>query len=131
MYVTQPFKSGRIGIKFIQNNGKLRPQVRIFTRLRNGKWISDYVTHKGLVRRVKKSREFEANHQYLRTLCEHITTLIQIRQDMIDRLKHADLSFTNTLKARSRYVGDTSAVIGAMHEKTMTRFEGDMDMDDE
>ncbi|WP_432263295.1 hypothetical protein [Cupriavidus sp. TMH.W2] len=131
MYVMQPFKSGRIGIKFIKNNGKLRPQARVFRQLRSRRWVSDYVNHKGLVRRVRKSREFEANHQLLRTLCEHVTNLIQMRMDMVDRLKVADMSFTNTLKARGAYMKQTSSLIGAMHERIAERFEGEMEMDDE
>ncbi|WP_425953089.1 hypothetical protein [Ralstonia pseudosolanacearum] len=131
MYVMQPFKTGRIGVKFVSSNGKFRPEARIFRQLRNLKWVSSYASHKGLRRRVKRAREFEANQELLKLLCDHVTTLIQLRMDTIKRLKHFGVSVNLAIRTRSKYMAETIALVDVMGDQLEARFDGDMEMDNE
>lgn len=71
LYVMQPFQSGRIAIDFNLHRGQIKPFVRVYRKLRagKGKWTSTNVSHLGLTKRVKRSREFEPNHKLMLVLC--------------------------------------------------------------
>lgn len=114
MHVLQPFETGRIGIKFIKNNGKIRVQARKYTRVKGNKFFSAYISYKGLRRRVRRSRAFECNHRLMQTLCDYATTLMQLRVDMLGRLSKLDLGVTNARMAQSKKVAEIRDTVGAM-----------------
>ena len=131
MYVMQPFQSGRIGIKRLLSNGKLRWEVRIFRQLRSRKWVSSFASHKGLRRRVKRSREWEVNHKFLQLLCERVTLLFEVRSKAVDRLWRFSLGSTRAIRGRDASIGDTVALVDGMMERLEARFEGEMELQNE
>lgn len=131
MYVMQPFQSGRIGIKLRSSKGKMRWEARIFRQLRSRQWVSSYASHKGLRRRVKRSREWEANHKLLQLLCDRVSLLIQLRSDTAQRIRYFTMGATNALRTREPVMAETVALVEGMLERVEARFEGDMELDDE
>ena len=131
MYVMQPFQYGRIGIKRVFSNGRLRWQVRIFRQLRSRKWVSSFASHKGLRRRVKRSREWEANYKFLQLLCDRVTLLFELRSQAVDRLWRFSHGSTRSTRAREAAISDTVALVDGLLERIEARFEGDMELEDE
>lgn len=116
----QPMGDGRISIKFISRNGVVVPEARVFRTLRgrnadglirrgaDGKirWVSSYTNYKGLTKRVRSTREFEQNHEIVRSICALATTLFDLRKQMVGRLRYAEQSWRNTLSARQENLDD-------------------------
>lgn len=130
LYVMQPFESGRIGVKFVLRHGKYQPEIRIFEQTRSRKWVSKRVPHVGLTRRIRKARAWEANYQHTKALCEQVMRLFDLRNQMLQRLKNADLSFGNTLAARGDALKESAAYILNLRSALAAQFEGEMDMEE-
>jgi hypothetical protein len=101
----QPMKAGRISVKFVLRNGIVVPEPRIFRPIRTSdrkvRWISSYTNHKWLSRKVRSAREFEANHETVRNICTLVTTLLDLRKQMVKRVRDAEMAFANTISSRA------------------------------
>ncbi|MQT89660.1 hypothetical protein GHO34_22005 [Pseudomonas sp. FSL R10-2245] len=131
LYVMQPFQSGRIAIDFNLHRGQIKPFVRVYRKLRagKGKWTSTNVSHLGLTKRVKRSREFEPNHKLMLVLCERITQLFVLRGQMQERLRVLVYGATLTLQQRNGELEELEALVNGMLERVEMQFEGEMEVE--
>jgi hypothetical protein len=115
----QPMEEGRIGVKFVKRNGIVVPEPRIFRPIRTGnrrvvRWISDYTNHKWLSRKVRKARKFEPNYETVRNICTLATTLLDLRKQMVKRVRDAENAFLNTVSSRAPTVEEMSGQLMGM-----------------
>jgi hypothetical protein len=131
LYVMQPFQSGRLAIDFNLHRGQTKPFIRVYRKLRagKGKWTSTNVSHLGLTKRVKRSRDFEPNHKLMLVLCERITQLFVLRAHMLERLRVLIYGATKTLLHRDDELQELEALVGGMLERVEMKFEGQIEME--
>ena len=114
----QPMKAGRISVKFVLRTGIVVPEPRIFRPIRTAdrrvRWISTYTNHKWLAKKARSSREFEPNHVTVRNLCTLVTTLLDLRKQMVKRLRDAENAFLNTVSSRAPTVNEMSEQLMGM-----------------
>jgi hypothetical protein len=106
----QPMEEGRIGVKFVKRNGIVVPEPRIFRPIRTGnrrvvRWISDYTNHKWLSRKV---------YETVRNICTLATTLLDLRKQMVKRVRDAENAFLNTVSSRAPTVEEMSGQLMGM-----------------
>lgn len=131
LYVMQPFQSGRIAIDFNLHRGQAKPFIRVYRKLRagKGKWTSTNVSHLGLTKRVKRSREFEPNHKLMLVMCERITKLFELRGQMQERLRVFIQGATFTLQQRDGELEELEALVSGMLDRVEMKFEGEMEVE--
>ncbi|KAA0946434.1 hypothetical protein FQ186_27220 [Pseudomonas sp. ANT_H14] len=130
LYVMKPLQAGRIAIDFNLHRGQTKPFIRVYRKLRagKGKWTSTNVSHLGLTKRVKRSREFEPNHKLMLVLCERITKLFELRGQMQDRIRYLMHGVTLALSKREAELGELESLVNGMLERVEMLFEGDMEV---
>ena len=131
LYVMQPFQSGRIAIDFNQHRGQSKPFIRVYRKLRagKGKWTSTNVSHQGLTKRVKRSREFEPNHRLMLVLCERITKLFDLRGQMQDRIRYLMHGVTLAVNKRAAELEELEVLVNGMLDRVEMQFEGEMEVE--
>ncbi len=131
LYVMQPFQSGRIGIDFNLHRGQAKPFIRVYTKLRRGqgKWTSTNVSHQGLTKRVKRSREFEPNHKLMLVLCERISKLFELRIQMHERLRILIHGVLLTTRIRISEIEELEDLVNGMLSKVELKFEGEIELE--
>ncbi|PMV91216.1 MULTISPECIES: hypothetical protein [unclassified Pseudomonas] len=131
LYVMQPFQSGRIAIDFNLHRGQAKPFIRVYRKLRagKGKWTSTNVSHQGLTKRVKRSREFEPNHKLMLVLCERITKLFELRGQMHDRLRYLMHGVSLAVSKRGTELDELEALVNGMLDRVEMQFEGKMEVE--
>ncbi|WP_413460763.1 hypothetical protein [Herbaspirillum huttiense] len=117
LHQLQPPFSGRIRILFVPKaaDGLLKPECRVFRRVKETDWFSKHISHKGLSRRLKRAGAFKNNYEALVQIAKVGQQLMEARAKLVQRRTAARLS----LEYLTRHNRD----VLALSDPTLSAFE--------
>lgn len=108
LYTGQPFETGKLGVLFINEPTRTFPQCRRFRPITSSsqrrQWVSDYVPHTSFSRRLRKTRNFSQNYQEMHIICQNISSLIDLRQNIVKKINDCAAGLNSLFDAHNMQI---------------------------
>jgi len=104
----QPALTGKVRILWVFRDGFIRPRPAVYRRSKaDGGWKYDQVGGKALANRTKTSRAFHRNRDVVRELLAAVSTLMEMRQVLLESITAARM----TGNARLQAIGPKATIL--------------------